>query len=216
MRHGETKLNVAGKLQGRTDEPLNENGIKLAKDTGEALKEIDFDLVITSPLIRARRTGELVIAPSEAFHHKKVPVRADDRFQEINFGSWEGHSSKKNEFDLPGISYEEFQTFFSDPFSFPGAPGGETISDVIARTDPALQEVMNTPEYQDMIILIATHGSALRSMLNRFYDDPKDFWQGHTPYNCAVSILKVENGRQELVGHDKIFYDPSMCVDHYK
>ena len=51
IRHGETKLNALGRLQGWTDEPLNQNGKDLAIITGEALKEIPFDLVITSPLI---------------------------------------------------------------------------------------------------------------------------------------------------------------------
>ena len=50
IRHGETKLNALGRLQGWTDEPLNQNGKDLAIITGEALKEIPFDLVITSPL----------------------------------------------------------------------------------------------------------------------------------------------------------------------
>ena len=49
IRHGETKLNALGRLQGWTDEPLNKNGKDLAIITGEALKEIPFDLVITSP-----------------------------------------------------------------------------------------------------------------------------------------------------------------------
>ena len=65
IRHGETKLNALGRLQGWTDEPLNQNGKDLAIITGEALKEIPFDLVITSPLKRARETGELTVAASE-------------------------------------------------------------------------------------------------------------------------------------------------------
>ena len=65
IRHGETKLNALGRLQGWTDEPLNQNGKDLAIITGEALKEIPFDLVITSPLKRARETGELTVAVSK-------------------------------------------------------------------------------------------------------------------------------------------------------
>ena len=42
IRHGETSWNAEGRLQGQTDIPLNENGIRLAKITGEALKEVPF------------------------------------------------------------------------------------------------------------------------------------------------------------------------------
>lgn len=44
IRHGETPWNTLGRLQGRTDIELNENGIRLAKITGEKLKDVHFDL----------------------------------------------------------------------------------------------------------------------------------------------------------------------------
>lgn len=44
IRHGETSWNTLGRLQGRTDIELNENGIRLAKITGEKLKDVHFDL----------------------------------------------------------------------------------------------------------------------------------------------------------------------------
>ena len=42
IRHGETSWNAEGRLQGQTDIPLNENGIRLAKITGEALKQVSL------------------------------------------------------------------------------------------------------------------------------------------------------------------------------
>ena len=62
MRHGETAWNVEGRLQGQTDTELNENGVRLAKVTAEGLKNIPFDLGISSPLRRAKHTAELVLA----------------------------------------------------------------------------------------------------------------------------------------------------------
>ena len=95
IRHGETKLNALGCLQGWTDEPLNKSGRDLAVITGEALKEVPFDLVITSPLKRARETGELAVAASEAFFGKKIPVIEDRRLMEFNWGSWEAFAALK-------------------------------------------------------------------------------------------------------------------------
>ena len=60
IRHGETDWNQVKRLQGKSDIPLNEFGEHLAIETGEALKDVRFDLVYTSPLKRARKTAELV------------------------------------------------------------------------------------------------------------------------------------------------------------
>ena len=59
IRHGETDWNTAGRLQGQTDTRLNENGIRLAGITAEGMKDIPFDLCITSPLkkpVRQRKS----------------------------------------------------------------------------------------------------------------------------------------------------------------
>lgn len=58
IRHGETEWNAAGRLQGQTDISLNENGVRLARITGQALSHVNFDLIITSPLKRARQTAD--------------------------------------------------------------------------------------------------------------------------------------------------------------
>ena len=65
-------------------------------------------------------------------------------------------------------------------------------------------------------VLVSTHGFALRAMLNRLYADPSDFWQGHVPYNCSVSIVDVQpDGAMRLTAFDKVYYDPSLQVDRY-
>ena len=61
MRHGETAWNAQKKIQGVADIPLDGKGKELAKITGWALRDVDFDRVITSPLNRAKETARLVI-----------------------------------------------------------------------------------------------------------------------------------------------------------
>jgi broad specificity phosphatase PhoE len=60
IRHGETDWNKQGRFQGREDIALNENGIMQAKRCASALSEERFKAVISSPLIRARRTAEII------------------------------------------------------------------------------------------------------------------------------------------------------------
>ena len=57
LRHGITQWNKLKKVQGAVDIPLAPEGIELAKKTGEALKDIHFDICFTSPLTRAKQTG---------------------------------------------------------------------------------------------------------------------------------------------------------------
>ena len=60
IRHGETDWNKMKRLQGVTDIPLNACGIELAEKTAEGLKNVPFDRIYTSPLIRAKKTAEII------------------------------------------------------------------------------------------------------------------------------------------------------------
>ena len=61
IRHGETSLNAKGLMQGWIDEPLNDNGRLLATITGQGMQGIKFDFCISSPLIRAVETAEIIL-----------------------------------------------------------------------------------------------------------------------------------------------------------
>ena len=148
MRHGETAWNVEGRLQGQSDTELNENGVRLAKVTAEGLKNIPFDLGISSPLRRAKHTAELVLAG------RNVPLTTDDRLMELSFGSWEGLGCRANNFEIPS---EHFDDFYRDPFHFRPAGDGETIQEVCDRAEAFYHELTAKPELQDKTILIATH-----------------------------------------------------------
>ena len=213
IRHGETKWNADGRLQGCADIPLNENGRELARITGEALKEVPFDLIITSPIQRARETGALVAEPSERYYGRKIPVILDDRIREIDWGSWEGLGCTERNYEIPDENYNLFMT---DALHFAGSPDGESVADVCDRTAEFLQEVIHNPEYEDKTILISTHGCAMRAMLNPLYENRLDFWQGHVPYNCTVNVVEAHHGLAKLAEKDKIYYDASLCFDNYK
>ena len=84
MRHGETDWNKEKRLQGQSDIELNEFGRNLAYKTKEGLKDVQVDLVITSPLKRARETALIVKGDRE------IPVIEDARIEEMCFGEYEG------------------------------------------------------------------------------------------------------------------------------
>ena len=200
IRHGETALNVNGVMQGRIDEPLNENGRNLAVLTGRGMKGIRFDACISSPLGRAVETAELVLRESG----NDVPIRIDDRLLEMDFGEIDGRKIS----EMGDMS----MLFFLDPFAFPGFPGGETIRELCERTQPFLKELIAKDDGKTY--LISTHGCAMRAMTNELMKDPSDFWLGHAPYNCSLTIVEAEGGNARITDVDKVFYDPRLIADH--
>ena len=76
VRHGETIWNKEGRIQGREDVPLNEKGIALAEITSEGMREIPFDVIYSSPLIRARKTAEIMRGD------RTCPIIEDDRLRD--------------------------------------------------------------------------------------------------------------------------------------
>ena len=59
-RHGQTDLNHAKRMQGRTDAPLNKKGIEQAKQSRQNIGDVHFDAVYASPLQRAQLTGSII------------------------------------------------------------------------------------------------------------------------------------------------------------
>lgn len=209
VRHGETRSNVEGYLQGWTDDPLNDNGVALAEITGRAMRGITFDVCYSSPLQRARKTAEIVLRESG---NAGVPIQFENRIKEIQMGDYEGKKFRPGERD-PIIDESQLKIFFTDAFHFAGFPGGENIRQVCVRTQSFLKELISRDDGKTY--LMTTHGFALRAMLNYLYDDPSDFWHGHVPYNCAVNIIEAKNGNVRLIADDKIYYDMACAVDRY-
>ena len=83
VRHGETIWNKEHKVQGITDIPLTDAGRSQAKQLQELVKKLDIDVVISSPLIRARETAKILV-------DSKLPINTDDRIKERDWGLNEG------------------------------------------------------------------------------------------------------------------------------
>ena len=96
---------------------------------------------------------------------------------------------------------------------FPGFPNGETLDEVKRRTKEFLDEMCRISD--DRTYLIGTHGCAVRALLNSLYENPDDYWHGHVPYNCAVNIVEIKDGRAQLIADDRLYYDPAEAVDRY-
>ena len=84
VRHGVTDWNRQGRFQGLTNIPLNDEGIAQAQAAAGRLRDVRLDYVVSSPLIRAVKTAEIIAAASGK------PVAVDAGLIECDFGSFEG------------------------------------------------------------------------------------------------------------------------------
>ena len=84
VRHGVTDWNRQGRFQGRTDNPLNDTGIEQAHAAAERLRAVSLGHVVSSPLLRALRTAEIIAAAASKI------VTIDHGLIELDFGSFEG------------------------------------------------------------------------------------------------------------------------------
>lgn len=200
IRHGQTPWNAKKRLQGRSDIDLNENGMRLAKLTGEALRDVPFAAAFTSPLIRARHTAEYVLAGRD------IPIIEDERLLEISFGKYEGCCYIGAEKNVPE---SWFYSFFNEPQNYAAPPGGESLDDVERRTADFMHDICSRAEFADKTILVSTHGCALRGLLNSLRESPReDYWHGGVSKNCAVSIVECErDGIPVLIEENHIYYE---------
>ena len=208
IRHGETEWNTKRLLQGATDIPLNENGIEVAKITSEALKDVPFDVIYTSPLARAVQTAEILRG------ERKIPIIRDDRLKEISFGPYEGLCCSKEGYSIPDPG---FVKFFSDPGHYTPPEGGESIAELCVRTTDFLTELIENPDNQDKTILVSGHGAVVKGLLSSLtITDLKDFWNGGVHKNCGVSIIEVEQGEARIVQENVIYYDRKRSSNYFE
>lgn len=166
VRHGETKWSLSGQHTGITDIPLTENGREVAKLFEPLFAKIDFALVLTSPLQRARETCEL------AGLGKQAEVERD--LMEWNYGEYEGLTTKQIQTKSP-----KWKLFYD------GCPGGETPEQIAVRADRVIAKVRAT---HGNVALFA-HGHILRVLAARWIGFPASAGCHFMLDTAALSIL---------------------------
>lgn len=184
IRHGQTDRNRAGRLQGRSDIPLNEKGREEARSAGEYFSRhgISFSRVYSSPLNRAVETAEIVSGMD------RTDIICDPLLLEMDYGPYEGISME----DPPA----EILTFFSDFIHNPAPDGMEQLSQVVARGGQFLEygkEVLEG-EDGDQDILISTHAIAMKGMLEYLTPESRGSYWSRFIGNCSVYRFDLTDG----------------------
>ncbi|WP_144503575.1 histidine phosphatase family protein [Bacillus pumilus] len=179
VRHGETDWNAAKRIQGRTDIPLNDTGKWQAEQTGLYLKDAHWDVVISSPLTRAKETAHLILK------HIDAPLVIMDDFIERDYG------------DAEGMSFEERQKLFPNK-QYPNMEPLETIQD---RMVEGIEKVRAA--YPNQQVLIVAHGAAIHALLTTLADEHLGL-ENTRLVNACLNYVEWKDGKWKVLDYNVV------------
>jgi len=147
VRHGETTWNRDGRYQGQSDPPLSARGEEQARAIADRLAAEDVATIVTSPLIRARATAQLVATRLD------LPLATDSRLTEITYGEWEGLHQAEVKLRWPAALRSWKRT--PERVTF---PGGESLYELQARVRSFLAHMSR----QSGTIVAVTHSGFVK------------------------------------------------------
>ncbi|MEU9645679.1 histidine phosphatase family protein [Streptomyces sp. NPDC048188] len=149
LRHAETDRNAADEFQGQADLPLNEAGIRQARDIAPGLRAGAWAAVYSSPLTRAVQTA------SYATSRLGIPCHRVDGLRERHLGELDGLHRATFARRHP----DALRRLLVDPDYAP--PGGETGRAVLTRAARALAGIARAERESEGAVLVVTHGGVL-------------------------------------------------------
>lgn len=165
-RHGETAWNAEYRVCGRTDLPLNERGLKQAKDLARLTEGKGIDLIVASPMLRALQTAR------PAAELLGLILRTDDRLREQDYGIYEGVPRNDPAFLA---NKRQFCVRY---------PGGESMMDLASRVYAALEDLK--ARHDDKTVLIVCHGAVCRTIRSYFLDMTNEEYFSYSPDNGVM------------------------------
>ncbi|WP_297482186.1 histidine phosphatase family protein [Ferrovum sp.] len=148
LRHGDTGH---GGFRGRLDDPLTDLGWQQME---QAVTLWRGNRIVCSPRQRCQHFAENLAA------RLQVPLTVDERFSELDFGCWEGHTAA----ELIQKDPQTLAAFWRDPWQQP-PPEGETLEHFCQRVEAGWIESMQ--QYAGQTVLLVTHGGVIRLLHHR-------------------------------------------------
>ena len=195
LRHAETDLNAAGKIQGETEVGLNAKGRKQARKTARRLaRYYHLDHIYTSPYPRARETAGIVARPY------KLNVEANEDLYELSFGK----INNERFIDLETIQPDYFHqinhlyaTKAEEGVSKPPFPEGESVAEIRARIERFTEHLL--ANHRGQFVAAVSHGGIIKYMLAYYaglsLEDPILFFVE----NASINIVDFYQNRSILM-----------------
>jgi broad specificity phosphatase PhoE len=188
-RHGETKENKNGILQGHLPGTLSESGREQAKKLALRLKHETFDIIFSSDLKRAKDTTKEILK-----YHKKVSVFYTKELRERNLGEFEGKNKLKFEEVLDWLNKTQKEV---DHLNYK-PKNGESFKEVETRAKKFLENIHK--KYFGKKVLIVGHGGinlVLRMILLKKPLEEIKYWEKQD--NTGVDIIEIDEQKNPKV-----------------
>jgi len=148
VRHGRTEFNATGRLQGRTDNPLDEVGLAQAEAVAAYLQPelLPDTMFICSPLLRARQTATAIV------NRVGNSFEIDERWIELDYGSYEG----LRQAEVPSNVWRDWRS--DNDFA---TPQGESLNQVQRRVAEACDDLVQRLNGRTAVVV--SHVSPIKS-----------------------------------------------------
>ncbi len=167
VRHGETRENAEGIIQGQSFGTLTSRGHEQIAALAETLQHEQFDKAYCSDLERCKLTAAAIMQ-----YHPKTPLEYDSRLRERSLKPLEGRpfaEVKWRKQEVHDLSLK--------------SADGESWNDVRGRLVPFVDMLLNQPERR---VLLITHGGPLRILDSLLDEQPLEKTIQHFYDNCAI------------------------------
>jgi broad specificity phosphatase PhoE len=180
VRHGHTALNDGDRFRGRTDTPLDDQGLREAEVTAkEIAKRWKLSAVYTSSVSRAHVTGEII---GRSFG---LPAIDEPGVLDMDYGEWTGLTFDEARAHQP----ESYRLCMERPSAF-RPPKGESFEELRERSVAAVKAI--TLKHPDQAVAIVTHNVVNRVILLGFLGMSTDnFWRMRQG-TCAINVLEYD------------------------
>ncbi|WP_182874342.1 bifunctional RNase H/acid phosphatase [Microbispora sp. H10670] len=183
LRHGQTPLSIEKRFSGLGDPELTPTGLAQAEAAAARLARGPrrVEVIVTSPLARARQTAEAVASRTGS------AVLVDEDLRETDFGAWEGYTFAEIQRRWP----DELAAWLADPEVAP--PGGESFASTARRVEEARERIVKAHESRSVVVV--SHVTPIKTLIRFALGAPPEaLYRMHLDLACLSAIDYYADG----------------------
>ena len=196
VRHPQAMGNAQRIFQGYYNAEVSEMGEKQLEALAERFKDIQFDVIYTSPLLRAVKTAKAV----NKYHNAEIIEYKG--IIEINGGDIEAKPWSYFEETYP----EKYNEWKNEPHKFV-APNGESMLEVYNRAKASIEDIVK--QNQGKTVVLTSHGCTIRNMFCVLKGlNIENLNDVNWVENTGVTLVEIENDRVEFIFENDLEHLP--------